>query len=163
MKFRYLIFLTLIFSLLLIYGCGEDEVEEVTFTNTTMEINSQTLLIEVANESDQWSRGLSQREELCHNCGMLFVFPNTKVYDFWMKDTYFPLDIIYLDDRGMIVNIAQAEPCVEEECGDETCEDVEEVQCEEYSSNFPVSYVLEVNQGYAEELGIAKWDTITLP
>ncbi|MBT3298106.1 DUF192 domain-containing protein [archaeon] len=156
MKLKYLIFLTFILSLLLISGCGE---EEVIFTNSTLEINGNTINIEIANESAQWMQGLSNREELCYNCGMLFVFENTKVYDFWMKDTYISLDIIYIDESGMIVNIVQAEPCIEETCEGELCE---ELVCEEFSSNFPVKYVLEVNKGYTEELGIAKWDKIII-
>lgn len=60
-------------------------------------IDDKELKLEIASDSSSRSKGLSGREELCENCGMLFLFDKKSMYDFWMKDMKFPLDIVYID------------------------------------------------------------------
>lgn len=52
-------------------------------------------------------RGLMQHTDLCGNCGMLFIFPQTGKYSFWMKDTPLPLSIAFIAANGNILNIAE--------------------------------------------------------
>ena len=57
--------------------------------------------------------GLMNRQELCENCAMLFVFENSELRSFWMKKTLIPLDIVFIDETGKILNIERGEPLTE--------------------------------------------------
>jgi uncharacterized membrane protein (UPF0127 family) len=74
---------------------------------------------------------------------MLFVFQTERVLSFWMKDTLIPLDILFLDSDGAIVNIQTMEP----EPG------VPDRDLRRYSSGVPALYALEMNAGLAQQLG----------
>jgi hypothetical protein len=98
--------------------------------------------VELATTSEERSRGLMFRESLPENQGMLFVFPNERQVSFWMKNTYVPLSIAYIDAEGRIVNIADMQP------QDTTS----------HPSAAAVRYALEVNQGWFAERDIAAGD-----
>ena len=66
-----------------------------------------SLRIEVATTSAAQERGLSGRESMSGDYGMLFVFPKDGLYGFWMKDMLVPIDIFWLDDKGQVVSIAR--------------------------------------------------------
>ncbi|MFB6190661.1 MAG: DUF192 domain-containing protein [Candidatus Nanohaloarchaea archaeon] len=103
-----------------------------------------TLTLEVADSPEEWERGLMERQRLAENHGMLFVFPGERRRVFWMKNTYIPLDIIFIDAHGQVINVEQATP----EPG------VPEDELTLYRSDAPAKYVVEVNQGFAEKNGI---------
>jgi uncharacterized membrane protein (UPF0127 family) len=93
----------------------------------------------VARSDEERALGLMYRRDLPENEGMLFMCDACAVQKFWMKDTPLPLSIAFLEDDGTIVKIADLEPhCLEAE-----------------SSDHPVRFVLEVNQGWFDERGIA--------
>jgi uncharacterized membrane protein (UPF0127 family) len=71
-----------------------------------LNINNYNYYLEVASTPKQREIGLSNRESVCSNCGMLFVFPKEANRSFWMKDTLIPLDMIWLDKNYKIVKIA---------------------------------------------------------
>ena len=80
------------------------------------------------------------------NQGMLFVFHEEKPRSFWMHNTYIPLDIIYLNKEKDIVSIAKnAEPLSETS----------------RPSEGDAMYVLEINGGLSDKLGLAKGDHMT--
>ena len=80
------------------------------------------------------------------NEGMLFVFHDEKPRSFWMKNTYIPLDIIYLNKDKQIVSIAKnAEPLSETS----------------RPSEGEAMYVLEINGGLSDKLGLMKGDYMT--
>ncbi|MDP1719086.1 MAG: DUF192 domain-containing protein [bacterium] len=68
----------------------------------TLNINGNLLYVEVADTSAARSQGLSDREQLAENQGMLFVFPVPAIYPFWMKDMKFPIDIIWIRGNKVI-------------------------------------------------------------
>ena len=65
----------------------------------------EVLHTEVADTEVTRAQGLSDRESLCDDCAMLFVFPENGYYGFWMKDMKFNIDIVFLDQDKHIVNI----------------------------------------------------------
>ena len=66
------------------------------------QIGNKTYKLEVAETIEQKSQGLSGRKRLAQNKGMLFVFPKIKHHAFWMKEMYFPLDFIWLQDNTVV-------------------------------------------------------------
>jgi uncharacterized membrane protein (UPF0127 family) len=72
---------------------------------------------EIADTFQVQMQGLMFRKDLPDNAGMLFVFTNEDKYGFWMKNTYIPLDIIWMNGNKEIVFIKEnAQPCEEENC-----------------------------------------------
>ncbi len=100
------------------------------------------LRVELAKTKAQHERGLMYRKSMSEDRGMLFIFPESNFWSFWMKNTNIPLDIIWLDeDRKVIDMVKGARP----------------VKIENPPSFTPVSqarYALEVNAGFAEKNNI---------
>lgn len=100
-----------------------------------------TLNVEIADTPEKHTKGLMGRVMLAEDKGMLFIFSDTKQRNFWMKNTYVSLDIMFIDENKKVIEIVQADPCAND-------------PCRIYSSRSPAKYVLEVNQGFAEAAGI---------
>ncbi len=95
--------------------------------------------LEIADESKEIEKGMMyrQEEDLCSDCGILFVFEDEAKRSFWMKNCYFSLDMIFLSEQGEILNIA---------------ENTKPDQTEElYYSKGNAKYVLEVKAGYSDQ------------
>ena len=101
--------------------------------------------VEVARTEPQRMKGLMDRPSLPADAGMLFLFDETSVHSFWMKNTHIPLDMIFIDDEGRIVGIVEsATPRT----------------LTERTVGKPSRYVLEVNGGWAEAHGVAAGDRV---
>ncbi len=99
---------------------------------------ADTVRAEVARTPAERERGLMYRESLAKGRGMLFVFPDAAIRSFWMKDTFIPLDIAYMDSDIRIIDIYPLEPQSEEA----------------QPSSGPAMFALEVRQGWFQEMGI---------
>ena len=135
---RVLIVLILILSIYLIF-------KTESFKTTTIDITSskQTirLNVELAISLQQQQQGLMNRKRLEDSKGMLFIFPNSSIQSFWMKDTYISLDIIFLSENGDFINAStNTPPCLNKG-----------TNCPSYISTAPAKYVLEVNSGWLEK------------
>lgn len=97
--------------------------------------------LEIADDNLERAKGLMFRKDLCDDCGMLFIFEKEGDYKFWMKNTLIPLDIIWIDQNLEVVYIANAVPCTKE-------------KCELYGPDKNILYVLEINKGKANEIGL---------
>ncbi len=105
----------------------------------------KTLDIEIAETEYETQTGLMYRHTMEDNQAMLFIFEKEQPRSFYMKNTEFSLDIIYINKDEQIVSIQKsAKPF------DNTS----------LPSNAPVSYVLEVKGGLSDSWGIEKGDTI---
>lgn len=106
--------------------------------------------VELAVSGQALERGLSGREGLADDEGMLFVFAEPGQYGFWMKDMKFNLDIVWLDAQGKIVDIKERlKPCTPD-------------NCPVYKPYGRSMYVLEVNAGYCRKHGIMVGDILNL-
>jgi uncharacterized membrane protein (UPF0127 family) len=106
--------------------------------NNFVVIDGEKIKVEVADNDLERQQGLMYREELCNNCGMLFVFNQEGIYSFWMKNTLIPLDMIFINSEMEVVDILHALPCEKE-------------ICESYFPKEKALYVLEVNYGMFDE------------
>ena len=95
-KFIYLIFN---FFLISFYTFSNDKIE-VSIYNKNITFN-----VEVAKTIEERSTGLMYRKKLLNNEGMLFIFPREKIIQLWMKNTYIPLDVIFISKNKVIVDI----------------------------------------------------------
>ena len=101
----------------------------------TIRIKDVALQVEIAQTEEAAGLGLMFRENLPENQGMLFVFPHQQILSFWMRNTFIPLDIAFIDENGTVVDIQTMAPL------DET---------RNYISAAPALYALEVNAGWFE-------------
>jgi uncharacterized membrane protein (UPF0127 family) len=73
-------------------------------------IGEKKYFLEIANSNAEREKGLGGRENLCAECGMLFVFDRPGRYAFWMKGMRFPLDIIWLSGDSVVFVAHNVEP-----------------------------------------------------
>ncbi len=99
---------------------------------------ADTVRAEIADTPELRERGLMHRTELADGEGMLFVYSTSATRSFWMRNTYIPLDIAFLDERLFIVDIQQMEPETENL----------------HESAAPAMFALEVPQGWFASRGI---------
>lgn len=105
------------------------------------------LSAEQAVTADQRERGLSGRQKLDENTGMLFVFDEVDQHCMWMKGMKFDLDIVWLDQTGKVLRIAEGL----------TPDSYPGSYCTEHAK-----YVLELNSGAADKLGVRVGDSAQL-
>lgn len=106
--------------------------------------------IEVADDEFERESGLSNRRYLGDYDGMLFVFESSGGYPFWMKDMLIPLDVIFIDADGFIVDVREnLKPCNADFCPNVV-------------SNIPFKYALEVNGGFVESNGVVVGNSVIL-
>ena len=113
-----------------------------------MSLKGHVFVLEIAATPTERARGLMRRESLAENAGMLFVFSAESPLNFWMKNTLIPLDILYMDSAGVVVDIQTMIP----QPG------VPDSQLRNYPSAAPAQYALEINADLAESLGFAVGD-----
>ena len=105
-------------------------------------VGPATFQVEVAQTIEERQQGLMFRRELPQDQGMLFVQPPGPAA-FWMKNTYIPLDLLYFDADGKLLQIrADTPPCTTPNCPIYP------------SATATVRYVLEINAGEAARRGI---------
>jgi uncharacterized membrane protein (UPF0127 family) len=103
---------------------------------------------EIADTAEERAQGLMFRDKLAANEGMLFLYPVAKPVSFWMKNTPLPLDMLFIDATGQIINVAaMAKP----------------FDTSPISSAAPAIAVFEILGGSAGQLGISAGDKVEWP
>lgn len=120
---------------------------------TKLMINQTVLNVEVADTAAKRSRGLGGRDSLASDSGMLFIFPETKKYQFWMKGMKFSLDFIFIKD-GKVVDLLRNVPPPEQNIADENLP--------LYQPIVPINMMLETNAGFIDANSIKIGDTVFL-
>jgi uncharacterized protein len=121
---------------------GLEALQIVTATGT------HDFQVEIARDEASRARGLMDRRFMPANHGMLFEFDREAPEAFWMKDTYIPLDMIFISRAGVVTNIAaNAEPLSERAI----------------PSGPPCMAVLELNGGAAARIGLKVGDRVRHP
>jgi len=105
--------------------------------------------VELAKNEEERAKGLMFRKELEENKGMLFVFEKEEIYPFWMKNTFLPLDIIWIDKNFRVVYISKNTlPCGQDP------------SCQSINPGKNAKYVLEIKGGMAEKIGLKTGERI---
>jgi hypothetical protein len=93
---------------------------------------------EVAASADARAEGLMFRRGLPPNRGMLFVFPDSAIHCMWMRNTFIPLSVAFMDEQGAIINVADMQPHSEDS----------------HCARRPARYALEMNAGWFKTRGL---------
>jgi len=102
--------------------------------------------VEVARTPEQRAKGLMFRKELASYRGMLFLFDREEMQSFWMKNTYIPLDMVFIDRKLKVVGVV---------------ENAEPLTTSSRRVQGPSIYVLEVRGGFARAHGIGPGTRVT--
>ena len=115
-----------------------------TLRRVDLRIRTFVVSAEVAATPPARQQGLMYRKHLPADAGMVFVFPELDYHSMWMVNTYVPLSAAFIDDQGVILNIADMQP----------------LTTNPHSAAKPARFVLEVNQGWFAARGIKAGDRV---
>lgn len=119
-----------------------------TVVTVTGKNGAHKFTVEIARSPEEQAYGLMNRQSLAPDRGMLFPYAPPQEVSFWMRDTYIPLDLLFVAPGGTIRHIeSQAVP----------------LSLDPLLSNGPVEAVVEIAGGRAAEMGIAVGDTVDWP
>jgi len=122
-------------------GCKASNDNLVCFKNSCFHV-------QIAESENERSHGLMFKDSLPANQGMLFIFEQEEFHPFWMKNMSIPLDIIWLNNNKEAVFInANTPPCKDE-------------PCQVINPDTEAKYVLEINAGLAERIGLKLGDKL---
>jgi uncharacterized protein len=137
---KFLLVIAFIFSnLLQTANAGSERLPVIK-----LNVLDYTIIAEVANTPSARAIGLMHRTDLPENNGMLFVFPVAGIYGMWMQNTHLPLSVAFLNEMGVIINIANMIPHT-------------------ITSHRPVKaakYALEMNLGWFDARGIKAGEVV---
>lgn len=118
---------------------------QLFFINKDKKNVIKSIEIEIADDDDKRAQGLMWRRSMADSIGMLFIFEKERPLSFWMKNTYIPLDIIYVNKSMEIVTIQENTMPLSEMS---------------IPSDKPAQFVVEVNAGFCITHGIMNGDKI---
>ncbi|OGI66315.1 hypothetical protein A3A95_01715 [Candidatus Nomurabacteria bacterium RIFCSPLOWO2_01_FULL_39_18] len=112
----------------------------------SIEVAGQNIKVDLALTEATRGEGLSGRRSMAEDTGMLFVFDRPDKYLFWMKNMYFPIDIIWINEDMRVVYIKQnAHP---------------DLFLETYEPDEDAKYVLEVVAGFSDKYNLKVGDKV---
>ena len=138
MHFKYL-YLIIKFFLITSHTLSNEKID-VSIYNKNITFN-----VEVAKTIEERRIGLMYRKKLLDNEGMLFIFPREKIIQLWMKNTYIPLDVIFISENKVIVDIKK---------------NMEKLSETIVKSKVKSRYALEFNAGLINKLDIRIGDKV---
>ena len=148
---RVAIVLFLLMLAALLGGCNEPQTGSPT--EASVRIGGETIYtVDMAVTPEDRQQGLSGRESMAQDVGMLFVFEEERPLHFWMKDMHFPLDIIWIDGQCQLAGVSADVPTPPPNANNA---DVPRAQ-----SDSPALYVFEVNAGEWARNGMSAGDRV---
>jgi len=115
-----------------------------TILKIPLYIGQKEIWVEVAKTPEERSYGLMGRKNLGKDEGMLFIFETEDRHGFWMKNTFIPLSIAFIDKNGKIVSITDMKP----------------LTLDSHVPPQPILYALEMNKGWFSSRGIKVGDMV---
>ena len=141
-------------KLIALVGClfvleSRHAISDTTFPQSEILIVSKSgehkFVVDVATTMAQRQMGLMYRKKMARNRGMMFDFSEEQLIAMWMKNTLIPLDMLFVDKTGKIVQIERA---------------TTPLSLKTIASRRPAMSVIELNAGLTEELGISEGDQV---
>tara|TARA_Y100001970_G_C14097003_1_gene783277 strand:- start:243 stop:662 length:420 start_codon:yes stop_codon:yes gene_type:complete len=137
---------------MLLYSClslGSDELDSA-FKRRSIMISSSNqscnhFVVWLAETRNQQTRGLMYVKSLPKNTGMLFIYPNSNIRSMWMKNTFISLDMIFIDENGIVSSIEK---------------NTEPQSLKTIRSEKPIKYVLELAGGKTDQIKLIEGDHI---
>lgn len=134
----------LVFGFKYFPGCNCQPVK----AGPTLSFGSSTMSVLIADTPASRQQGLSGKDSLPPNTGMLFIFDTPGTYGFWMKEMKFDLDLVWINDKMVVIGISKG------------------VKASSYPAVFyppqPVKYVLEVPAGFADGQGLKVGQSLSM-
>ena len=146
MKKSFLLFLILALAVFSSACSSKSKLPVKKLTITKSDGQEVFVKAEVASTFKERQKGFMFRQTIPDGTGMLFIFEEEQVLDFWMKNTPHPLSISYIDKNGRIRDILDMTP----------------YSLENVTSSTKVLYALEVPQGWYQKVGIKAGDKLKL-
>ncbi len=128
--------LSVIFLALFLVGCLQNDKSLILQT----EVGEIPISVEVSDTPETRRRGLMFRTKMPRDEGMLFDFQETREVAFWMRNTFIPLDMIFINERGGIIKHIHHNAVPQDPTS--------------IPSKYPVRFVLEINGGLAKQYGL---------
>ncbi|MEF3280781.1 MAG: DUF192 domain-containing protein [Elusimicrobiota bacterium] len=150
MKKIFITALIIILCLIAFFSMNNNSIKNAK--KAILKANGVEISLEIARTEHERTLGLMFRKNLCEKCGMIFIFEEETERTFWMKNTYIPLDIIFVSKNFKVNEIFAETPA----SGDTTPNE----KIARVSSN--AMYVIELNAGMARKIGIKKGEKIKL-
>lgn len=147
---------------LMLAGCDEKTDAGIA----KIPLGDKNFFLEIVADDALRFKGLSGRQTIAEDGGMIFVFPNSKVQvqSFVMRDCAIPIDIIYLDSAGRILAMHNMQP--EPPRGADEVADADgfnekyDARLKRYSSRFPAQFVIEIQGGMIQKLNLKEGDRV---
>ena len=106
--------------------------------------------LKIARTEEEREKGLMFQTHLREKEGMLFIFEDEQIRSFWMKNTFLYLDVVFVNEQGVIVDLLERlPPCAAE-------------PCPLYSPSSPSRYVIELNGGFIHNYSIRKGERVRI-
>ncbi len=118
------------------------------FGRSSVTIANHKFTVDIAKTETARQKGLSGKNSIAQDKGMLFVFDTAKVYPFWMHKMKFPIDIIYIFDNKVVTIIQDAS--------------ADQSKLVYYYPTAPVNKVLEINAGLSRKYNFHEGDSVTI-
>lgn len=142
----------LIFAVVWFAFSGATAIAQERFGRDSVDLVTQrgqfTVSVEMAVTWAQRAQGLQHRKGLAPNTGMLFDYGHVQSVSMWMKNTYIPLDMLFIGADGVVVYIAR---------------NTKPLSLDRISSQWPVRAVLELPGGSVAHWGILPGDRVLHP
>jgi len=144
---QVLLIVGIVLFLVLIMNFPKEDSADIT---NSVCVGETCFEVEIVDSLETRTQGLMFREQMDKDRGMWFVFEESKIYPFWMKNTLIPLDMIWVDeDLKVVAIIESAVPC-------------EANPCRHYNPETEALYVLEINGGLASEYELRVGDIVSV-
>lgn len=141
------IFLVTIISLFFFASCNAEKFDHPVQIKSAKTGKIHEFSMRIADDDQEHKTGLMFVKDLAQKQGMLFIFKEESIVGMWMKNTKIPLDMLFVDNEGKIIMIHQmAQP-----------ESLDVIYAPTY-----IKYVIEINGGVAEKLGIEEGDELIM-
>ncbi len=145
-KIIFIFLVVLVVGIIFIFERGKDPNIERPY----VAIHGQKIFVEIADTEQKREKGLSERNSIGENEGMLFLFSQKGSYGFWMKDMRFPIDIVWINGDKIVGMERNLDPQI----------GTSEENLRVYTFSGDIDKVLEIKAGEIERLGLKEGDVV---